>query len=249
VKEIAALRESLSLTDEQTASVRGIADSLQVKLDAHRTRLAETLRSIMPDAAAGAGPAPELLQRFQTELRPEMQQAVADVTAALSRTEDQLSPEQWQNVPAQLRRPGLGGGAGGGGGRGAGFGRGGFNGVALLDRALANPIPVLLELKGLDLTPDQIAKVQAVSAALQAKLDKRRADLGKKFDGAEPQDQQRLFADLRPQLEQGRGDITSALAQVEKILTKAQWQKVPAQVRAPFAPRQGGGFGGGRGGR
>src|SRR5690606_2267873 len=79
---------------------------------------------------------------------------------------------------------GMAGGPGGPGGRAAGGQGPSFNVIGLLDRMLANPIPVLLELKDtLGLSAEQVAAVEEVSAALQEKLNARREALGKRLDG------------------------------------------------------------------
>src|SRR5690606_32781619 len=107
--------------------------------------------------------------------------------------------------PARAEAAGFGGRAtagGGPGGRSAGAGGRGFNVVGLLDRMLANPIPVLLELRDtLGLSAEQITAVEEVSAALQAKLNDRREALGKRLDGVSGQEQARAFAALQPEIE------------------------------------------------
>jgi len=113
-----------------------------------------------------------------------------------------------------------------------------FNVIGLLDRMLANPIPVLLELKDtLRLSAEQVAAVEEISAALQKKLDERRGALGKRLDGMSGQEQMRAFAGLQPEIEAARREVTEALAEVQKILTPEQWQRVPERVRDPFRRR------------
>ena len=136
--------------------------------------------------------------------------------------------------------PGMaGGGPGGGpGGRAAGAAGRGFNVVGLLDRMLANPIPVLLELKDtLGLSAEQVAAVEKISAALQEKLNERREALGKRLDGVSGPEQMRAFAELQPEIEAVRREVTEALAAVQKVLTPEQWQRVPERVREPFRRR------------
>lgn len=144
--------------------------------------------------------------------------------------------------------PGQGGGRGervaaraGIAGPGERRGPGGFNAVGLIDRMLANPIPVLLELKGtLELTPEQVTQVQAVSNALQEKLNRRREELGRRFDNVQGQQQQgRAFQEMQPEIEATRREVTEALRAVERILSADQWKQVPERIRSPFqnAPR------------
>ena len=113
--------------------------------------------------------------------------------------------------------------------------RGGGNVVGLLDRMLANPIPVLLELKDtLQLTAEQVARVQSISDSLQLKLDAQRDTLGRKIESASPEQQRQLFGEIQPAIEATRQQVRSALGEVQKVLTPAQWEQVPALVRDPF---------------
>jgi hypothetical protein len=126
------------------------------------------------------------------------------------------------------RRPGGDGGPGGPGG--------GFNAVGLLDRMLANPIPVLLELKDtLQLSAEQVAKIQLISDTLGEKLTAKRVELGKKLETQQGGAQQgRMFAELQPAIEGVRKDVAAALKQVEAVMTKEQWERVPERIRNPF---------------
>ncbi|HEY8484455.1 MAG TPA: TonB-dependent receptor [Longimicrobiales bacterium] len=133
----------------------------------------------------------------------------------------------------------LGGFFGPGAERGAGGRAGGFNAVGLLDRMLANPLPVLLELKDtLGLTAEQVEKIQALSAALQEKLNRRREELGKRFDNLRGEEMGRVFRDIQPEIEATRREVAEALRAVEQILTAEQWSRVPARIRNPFRPPQ-----------
>ena len=100
---------------------------------------------------------------------------------------------------------------------------------------LANPIPVLLELKDtLGLSAEQVAAVEEVSAALQEKLNERREALGKRLDGVSGPEQMRAFVGLQPEIEAARREVTEVLGAVQKILTPEQWERVPERVREPF---------------
>ena len=141
---------------------------------------------------------------------------------------------------------------GGPGGRGPGGGAQtpggqprGFNAVGMLDRMLANPIPVLLALKDtLGLTAEQVARIDTISAELQTKLNARREELGKRFDSVQGDQQVRVFQEVQPQIEESRTQVRAALEAVQKVLTAEQWERVPERVRNPFqqtGPRRGGG--------
>ena len=109
----------------------------------------------------------------------------------------------------------------------------------MLDRQLANPIPVLLELKAtVGMTPEQVTQIEKISTDLSVALAKRREELGKRFDGVNQQQQGQIYQQMQPQIEQGRTEIRNALQAVEKVLGPTQWQQVPEQIRNPFAQQQ-----------
>ena len=114
----------------------------------------------------------------------------------------------------------------------------------MLDRMLANPLPVLLELKTqLAMTPDQVTQVEKISNDLQVRLAERREELGRRFDNVQGQQQMQVFQQLQPEIEKTRKEVSDALAAVQKILTAQQWGQVPEQVRNPFTQQQRGGRG------
>ena len=141
---------------------------------------------------------------------------------------------------------GRGGGAlGGMGGRGGGFPglRGGAAGAGLdptrlLDRMLANPLPVLLELADtLALDSAQVARIRALSDSLEAVLAPKRSDLEQRVAGKQPQELVSVLRQAQPLLQAGREAITKALDETHKILTKQQWNRLPEALRNPFAGR------------
>lgn len=145
---------------------------------------------------------------------------------------------------------GIGGGGLGGGLRGAlGAGRGGGRGGAfaggadVVERILSNPIPLFLELEDLELTEEQSAAIQTIADSLDAQLAPRTAQIQERV--AESEDQAALiqvFQQMSDVIEEGRGEIEVALAQVQELLTEEQWERVPPRMRQPFT-----GIGGGRG--
>jgi hypothetical protein len=138
-------------------------------------------------------------------------------------------------------RGGLGGGFGGGlrglgrglGGRGGG--RGALDVSTLIDRSLANPIPVLLELGDtLGLTDDQVAQIEMVSAALEAELAIVVEDLRGGIDEqADPQAAIAALREIQPRLVEGREAITRVMKAVQNVLTDDQWDMVPAALKNP----------------
>lgn len=239
VDSVIALRDSLGLSAEQLAIVRAISDTLRMQLDRRRAALSTALQHLVPAAGQQGGrreraQGAQLAQQLQLEVQPHLDGARREMVEALRLTERALTPEQWQKVPTRIRYASQGGMRG----------PGGFNAVGFLDRLLANPIPVLLEFRDtLKMTPEQLTRIQAISDTLQQKLNKRREELGKRFDNVPPEQQGRIFQQMQPEIQASRREISEALGAVEKILTKEQWQKLPQRVRSPF------GAGPGRGGR
>ncbi len=235
---IIELRDTLRLTEPQLATLRMISDTVESHLAPHRAKLREVLGKL--DIAAverqreravpggeGGGP-PAELTRAMASLEPVYNAGRRAITDALQRARRELGPEQWQRLPLSLRG-------------GASAGRG-FNAVGLMDRMLANPIPVLLELKdSLNLSVEQVTQIRAVSDKLQEGLNARREEMGKRLDSASAGEQGRIFSELQPTIEATRKEVTDALAQVQRLLTPDQWQRVPEQVRNPFRANNSGG--------
>jgi hypothetical protein len=231
VARILALKDSLKLGAEQVVAVKAISDSLDAQLARRRTALAPLTRDLAPMLQGGGerrAMDPQTMQRIQTELQPQLDGARREQGDALRMAERVLTAEQWQKVPEQVRTPAQPT-------RRVVGGPGGFNAVALVDRMLANPLPVLLELKDtLKLTPEQVSKVEEISNALQEKLNKRREMLGRRFDGAQGGEQGRIFQEVQPEIEAARREITDALKAAQRALSEEQWKQVPERVRDPF---------------
>ncbi|HEX6316387.1 MAG TPA: hypothetical protein VFZ73_16065, partial [Gemmatimonadaceae bacterium] len=119
---------------------------------------------------------------------------------------------------------------GGRGGRGGGpAGLGGFA------TALANFNPVLqiLNLRdSLNLSPEQVTKLQLVSDSLNAKNTEMAQAVLKDVQnaGANP-DMAALNARLRPVLEKVQANQQAALRQAQAILTAEQWRQLPPRIR------------------
>ncbi len=262
VRTVAGMHETLALTEEQLAGLDAVADSLDRKLAARREALAPVARTVaeaMTGAAGGGMQALGALQGLQGDMQaaqPELDAAGADARASMESVQAILTAEQWEQVPAPVRAGNaLGiGGPGGAGAimRGAG-GAGGFNALTMIDRSLANPIPVVLEFADqVGMTDQQIGAIQGISAGLDRSLNARRAELGQRFDGVPPQEQLQLFQQIQPDLQRGREEIQGAMRQVREVLTPEQWQQLPPQVRnagqqqmqVPGGQQQRGGQGG-----
>lgn len=99
----------------------------------------------------------------------------------------------------------------------------------------------------LELTPDQITRLQSAGDAFKVKadslIDKVANILGDTTEKAP--DPMTVFAKLQPSMTQGRKDASQAIADAKAILTPEQWAKVPESIKTPGL-RRGDGEGGGR---
>ena len=243
IKPILALKDSLTAmgaTPEQIAQLQVIADTLDAKnaraIAAVKPAAESIIGGIIANRATGRGAqqqtpqeTQQLMQQVTTTIQPAITAARTEAATALTEASTVLGPDIWGKLPNNLKTaaPAQGG-------------RGSFNGVAILDRMLANPIPVLLGLKDtLKLTPEQVTQIETISTGVTTLLNNARADLGKKFDNVAPQEQLQVYQGIQPQIEDARKKVTEALKQVEKVMTSEQWKAVPEQIRNPFANQQG----------
>ncbi|MBR9988807.1 MAG: TonB-dependent receptor [Gemmatimonadetes bacterium] len=227
VRQVLALRDTLALTPTQLTMVQQISDTLDAQHARRRAELEPALQLVM--GGTGGRPDPQQMQQqIQLQIQPHVSGAQREAAEAMSLVQRELSTEQWEKVPAALRSAGQQ------------QQRGGFNAVGFLDRMLANPIPVLLELKDtLRMTPEQVTQIEKISTDLQILLAKRREDLGKRFDNVQAgAEQGRIFQELQPEIEKSRTEISDALKAAERVLTSDQWKQVPEQIRNPFQPQQ-----------
>src|SRR5690606_23786742 len=73
--------------------------------------------------------------------------------------------------------------------------------LAVLDRLLANPLPVLIDLSEiLGLNAEQVAALRAASDSLQVKLDERRRELAAFVATVPSEELIQLFQDLQPDI-------------------------------------------------
>jgi len=98
----------------------------------------------------------------------------------------------------------------------------------------------------LELTPDQIAKLQASGDAFKVKadslIDKVANVLGDTT--VKNPDPMTVFAKLQPSMTEGRKLATQAINEAKALLTPTQWSRVPDSIKTPGLRR--GGEGGGR---
>jgi hypothetical protein len=97
----------------------------------------------------------------------------------------------------------------------------------------------------LELTPDQIAKLQAAGDSFKLKsdslIDKVANILGDST--VKNPDPITIFAKLQPSITEGRKLATQAINEAKAILTPAQWARVPDSIKTPGLRREGGGEG------
>ncbi|HSJ16333.1 MAG TPA: TonB-dependent receptor [Longimicrobiales bacterium] len=224
VRAVLALADSLALTPSQQQRLAPLADSLQAQLDRRRATLEPLVQGLAPAAGADPRQAGELRRRFQLEVQPQLTGARRESAEAMSLARRELTDEQWQRLPQPLRA------------RAEQRAAGGFNAVGMLDRMLANPLPVLLSLRdSLQLGEAQVAQIEVLSGALQEKLNARREQLGQRFDNVAREDMGRVFGEVQPEIERTRTEVRDALRAVQRLLTREQWQRVPERVKDPYA--------------
>jgi hypothetical protein len=233
VHQVLALRDSIALTPEQTSAITLIADTVDAQMARRRAALEPVVRQVVASAAGRPNPQ-QLGQQIQLEIQPHIAGSQREAAEAMATVQRSISAEQWQKLPESLRATGQQ------------QQRGSFNAVGFLDRMLVNPLPVLLELRDtLGMTAEQITQIEKISSDLQILLAKRREDLGRRFDSVQQgAEQGRIFQELQPEIQKTREEITDALESVRKVLSRAQWERVPEQIRNPFQPQRGGRRGG-----
>jgi len=102
----------------------------------------------------------------------------------------------------------------------------------------------------LELTPDQIGKLQSSGDSFQVKADSlvdKVANMLADTTVKNP-DPRTVFAKLQPSMTEGRKLASQAINEAKAILTPEQWAKVPDSIKTPGL-RRGDGQGGGRGDR
>jgi hypothetical protein len=98
----------------------------------------------------------------------------------------------------------------------------------------------------LELTPDQIAKLQSSGDAFKVKADSLIDKVANMLGDTTVKnpDPMTVFAKLQPSMTEGRKLATQAINEAKAVLTPAQWAKVPESIKTPGL-RRGGGEGGG----
>lgn len=128
----------------------------------------------------------------------------------------------------------------------------GPNGIdmrAIVNRVAPNPVLTIIELKDtLQLTPAQITSLQTIADTLSAQNEVLIKDLeDQRAKATNGGDLAAIFPAIQPRLQQARNNYLAAVQKAQKVLTPAQWNKLPDAVRNPRFQRGPGG-GGRRGG-
>ena len=120
-------------------------------------------------------------------------------------------------------------------------GRGGrnFDLRTIVNRVAPNPVAAIIALKDtIQLTEDQVAKLQAVSDSLSAKNDSLIADVERQLaKGQGGADLAAVFPNIQPRLQQARNNYLAAVKSAQAILTPEQWSRLPDDIRNPTLQR------------
>jgi hypothetical protein len=233
LRPLLAMSDSVALSAEEAEWIVTRADSLDARLEAIRGTIARAVAAVTPEILSPGGDSAffggqsDAARIFEAEIQPGITAARQEIALAARAVQQQLTREQWARVPPEMHAATAGAQQAGGGGP--------QSFVGAIDRMLANPLLVLLDLREtLQLAPAQLAALQRISDELQEKLGRRRESLGSRFDNAPGPQQAQIFQRIQPEIEAGRGEIREALRTAEGILTPVQWGRLPAAVRDPF---------------
>lgn len=118
-------------------------------------------------------------------------------------------------------------------------GRGGFDIRTIVNRVAPNPVDTIIAMKDtLQLTADQLAKLQLVADSLRAENDTListiQQQLAKGQGGA---DLAAVFPNIQPKLQQARNNYLAAIKRAQAILTPVQWSRLPDAIRNPSLQR------------
>jgi len=128
-----------------------------------------------------------------------------------------------------------GGGRGGMGGMGPGLRGAGSPAemLARLEAALPNPAALVLAQRdsvALALSTDQVARLERERDSLGVRMASRIERLRAALDQAGPEPG-RLLERVRPIFAEARGDILAVHAAVRAVLSREQWERLPARIR------------------
>jgi hypothetical protein len=124
------------------------------------------------------------------------------------------------------------------GGRAAGGGRN-FDIRTIVNRVAPNPATAIIALKDtINLTDDQVTRLQAVADSLTAKNDTLIAGVEQQLaKGQGGADLAAVFPNIQPKLQEARNYYLAAIKSAQAILTPEQWNKLPDEIRNPSLQR------------
>jgi len=227
----------VNLSEEQVGSLRTVEAELAADLAGYREPLVDAVAEIAPglleSAATLAGPpSPELEERFQAGIQPAVDEARARIASAMEQVRELVSLQQWERLPLEVRAMGA---------DPTGIPEVAIppvlSGLAILDRLLANPLPVLIDLhEEIGLDAAQVQALNVLSERLQESLIERRTTLGVRLENVEVAGLAEAFREIFPGIEEGRDEVRAALRSAEALMTSEQWSRVPEVIRDPFRP-------------
>jgi hypothetical protein len=118
----------------------------------------------------------------------------------------------------------------------------------IVERVAPDPVfPILERRDSLGLSPDQVVALRAIGDSLSMTLDTVIASVQATLDSATAAGGTlaTAFPAIQPKLQEVREEYLSALRAAERVLTREQWEKLPARLRNP-EPIRGPGQGGRR---
>ena len=232
---------AIGLSENQETILKSLSDSLGAALASYRLPLlvgVGSVASLMVES--GAGPLllgdndSEIERLFDLEVRPLVDEARSEISDAMRELREAVAVEQWERLPQEIRV----------------LGPGedplpslaltqSLSGLQILDRMLANPLAVMLDLhEVIELDEVQVQALGLVSDRLQERLIERRELLGRRLENVPVEELLDAFREIFPGIEEGREEIRSALRSAEALMTAEQWGRIPAVVRDPFAPQR-----------
>jgi hypothetical protein len=145
----------------------------------------------------------------------------------------QVGPDrQRELLEGTLRGINGGGAAGGRSGRN-------FDIRTIVNRVAPNPVSAIIALKDtIQLSAEQVAKLQLVADSLTAKNDSLINDVEQQLaKGQGGADLAAVFPNIQPRLQQARNNYLAAVKSAQQILTPEQWNKLPEEIRNPTLQR------------
>lgn len=117
-------------------------------------------------------------------------------------------------------------------------GGGGLDVRAIVSRVAPNPVQRIIDLKDtLQLTPQQVLKLNLIADTLAARNDSLAASLQAEVDKTKGSDLASLFPTLRPKLQEARNNYLAAIKSAQAVLTPEQWKQLPEELRNPSLMR------------